>query len=148
MERSWIKGGSFSSAGSMGQGTEGDTSCLRPGVEFSCGRQCVPLAALQRLEKGLAVVCPVPPVAAVLPHCLLPCQRTGQASLQGASSTRVSRGSCHAHNYFRCFSFLWPRAAACAVTSVTALAWAVLLGLVAKKRLSFPSSCLASAFWP
>lgn len=73
MERSWIKGGSFSSAGSMGQGTEGDTSCLRPGVEFSCGRQCVPLAALQRLGEGFGCGVPSAPSscsAASLPPSL------------------------------------------------------------------------------
>lgn len=35
MESSWIKGGSFSRAGSIGQGTGADMSRLGPEVEFS-----------------------------------------------------------------------------------------------------------------
>lgn len=97
MERSCIKGGSFSRTGSMGQDTEGDTSCLGSGVEFSlCEALCQPSVLLWQpctaWKKGLAVVSPVLPAAAVVPHCLLPWQRTGQASLQWEPAAQESQG--------------------------------------------------------
>lgn len=95
MERSWIKGRSFTRAGSMGQGTKGDMSCLGPGVEFSLWKALCQSSVLlwqpcTAWEKGVAVVCPVLLAAAVMPHFLLSWQRTGQASPQWGPAAQES----------------------------------------------------------
>lgn len=101
--------------------------------------QCAPLAALHHLGQGFG--CGVPSAPSSCSGATLPPSLIDRAGLtpMGASSTRVSKESCHAHNCIRCFYFFVAKSSSlCSDLSFGSCAWAVLLGLVAKKRLSFP----------
>lgn len=92
-------------------------------VNSACGRHCVnPVCSsgsIAFLGRRVWLWC-APNICngASLPPSLTE-GRAGHPPM-GASSTRVSKRSCHGHNCIS-FYFLWPRAAACAVTSHLAL---------------------------
>lgn len=142
MERSWRKGGSCSRAGSMRQGTKGEFSLW----EALCQLSVLLWQPCPAWEKGLAVVCSqqlqwyhIAP---------FPDRGQGRPHSNGSQQHKSLKGKLPWSQLYQMFLFFVAKSSSlCSDLSFGFCPWAVLLGLVAKKRLSFSWSCLASTFW-
>lgn len=83
------------------------------------------------------------------PTASFPDRGRGRPRSSWSQQHRSLQGKLPCSQLYQMFLFLVAKGSSvCSDPSHGIWDWAVLLGLMAKKRLSFPSSCLASAFWP
>lgn len=119
-------------------------------VNSACGRHCVnPVCSsgsLALLGRRVWLWCAPSSCSGAT---LLPSLTEGRAGLtpMGAKQHKSLKGKLPWSQLYQMFLFFVAKGSSlCSDLSFGSCAWAVLLGLVAKKRLSF-SSCLTSTFW-